>query len=125
MRLSMFLALAAGLASAEPVEIRNRQECYNLVEPAQSECLNEIRAGRIYQMDSKDLKSPAVEKVPARYPNIPRSSGASEVQKESLEERSVRAQESAARAQNNIATALWLQTALVLAGIVVTIVTAK
>lgn len=122
MRLLPFIFLAAGLASAESVEIRNRQDCYTLPATSTADCLGAIRAGHSYTGE-KDASAPVAQV--ASQPLEQDRPEPRERKGKSLDERSVEAQESAARAQNNIATALWLQTALVLAGIVVTIVVAK
>lgn len=127
-RFLSILALAAGLASAATVEVRNRQECYTLPEDNQGECLSAVRAGRAYQMESKEKANPVsvpVDSISRKYPNIPRGGDYRESRKLSLEERSVIAQENAVKAQENIATALWTGIIMSIVGSVILIIVAK
>lgn len=124
-RFLSILALAAGLASAATFEVRNRQECYTLPEDNQGECLSTVRAGRAYQMESKERAntvSVQVDSASRKYPNIPRGGDYRESPKVSLEERSVIAQEKAVKAQESMAMALWVQVTLTVLAVVSVIV---
>lgn len=124
MRLLLILSLTVGLASAATVEIQNRKECYSLPASNVGDCLNATRAGRTYVGEGRTQASNVESDSAMPVTQSARGEYHTPIAK-SLEERSVIAQEKAASAQQNIATALWLQIALALAGIVVTIVVAK
>ena len=117
MRILSILSLAAGLACAGTVEIQNRKECYSLPPSGVADCLSAIRSGRTYVGEGRAPSVNATvdsEKVESRA-SAPKS----------LEERSVIAQESAVRAQQGIANALWVQTGLIVVGIIATIIATK
>ena len=117
MRLSLFILLAAGLASAASVEIRTRQECFALPTAKVTECLSVIRSGRSFETTVEGpTQAPATE---AQEETNKRS------QPKSLEERSVEAQESAVRAQQGIASAIWASLIVSLAGSIILIATSK
>jgi len=97
--------MVATSTTAATVEATNGQDCYTLTTTATSDCLQAIRAGRPFQVETKG------------NPSASQEASSRESQKASLEQRSVEAQEASVRAQESIANALWT-------GIAITVISA-